>query len=56
MLIEIDDENMGLFDFVGIKLYLEEKLGAPVDLVEPEGLSKYIKDDVLREAEPVYEA
>lgn len=55
LIIEVE-RPMGLFEFAGIKVELEEKLGTSVDLVEPGGLSKYIKDDVLREAEQIYTA
>ena len=55
LLIEISDDNMGFFEFAGIQYDLEQHLNAQVDLVEPEALSKYIRDDVLSEAQPVYE-
>jgi len=45
---------IGLFTFVGIKQNLEAKLGRPVDLVTPNGLSHYIRDKVLSEAEVIY--
>jgi len=47
--------GVGLFKFVGIQQDLEEKLGRGVDLVTPDGLSKYIKKEVLSEAKKVYE-
>lgn len=47
--------GIGLFEFVGIQQDLEKKLGREVDLVTPDGLSKYIKDEVLSEAKKVYE-
>ena len=47
--------GIGLFGFVGIQQDLEKKLGREIDLVTPDGLSKYIKDKVLDEAKKVYE-
>ena len=55
LLVDVAD-TMGLFEFIGLKLYLERVLGTSVDLVETEALSKYLKDDVVREAEVLYEA
>lgn len=42
---------VGLFDFVRIKFELSDLLGRQVDLVSEKGLSKYIRDEVLAEAE-----
>ena len=42
-------KNMGLFDFVGIKLELEEKLKKNVDLVEYKTIKPLIKDRILQE-------
>jgi len=39
-----------LFEFVRLKLYLEEELGRKVDLVTPEALRKELRDAILREA------
>ena len=47
--------GIGLFKFIGIQQDFEKKLGREVDLVTPDGLSKYIRDDVLTEAKKVYE-
>jgi predicted nucleotidyltransferase len=43
-------EPVGLFAFVGLKLYLEEILGRPVDLAEPEALHQRLRDKILAEA------
>ena len=42
-----------LFDLGGLQVELEEALGVPVQIVTPEDLSKYFRDEVLAEAEPV---
>ena len=47
---------IGLFDFVRITRELSEVLGREVDLVSENGLSKYIRDEVLAEAEVLYVA
>ena len=54
LLIEIVGQ-MGLFEFVGLKQYLEKQMGINIDLVEKESLSKYFRDEVISEAAPLYE-
>ena len=44
------------FGFIGIQDELSEIVGRPVDLQTPASLSKYFRDEVLREAEAVYDA
>ena len=44
-----------LFDLVDIQDAFAQILGKTVDVGTPEGLSKYIRDRVLAEAETVYE-
>ncbi len=39
-----------LFDLAGLLVDLQNLLGCNVDIVEPEGLHRYIKDRVMREA------
>jgi len=46
---------IGLFEFVEIQQYLADALGKTVDLLTPESLSKYFRDEVLKQAELVYE-
>lgn len=46
---------IGLFEFVEIQQYLADALGKTVDLLTPQSLSKYFRDEVLKHAEPVYE-
>lgn len=40
-----------LFEFVGLKLYLEEALGVTVDLSMPSGLRPYLAPYVMREVQ-----
>ncbi len=54
LLIELK-ENVGLFDFIAMQEELSKHLKQRVDLGQPDALSKYIKDTVLKEAEVVYE-
>lgn len=42
-------KGLGLFNFVGIKLELEEKLHLKVDLLTYNSLNKYLKKRVLQE-------
>ena len=42
-----------LIDLVGLKLRLQELLGCPVDVVEEDGLSPYLRDEILRDARPL---
>jgi predicted nucleotidyltransferase len=46
---------IGFFEFVEIQRYLADALGKTVDLLTPESLSKYFRDEVLKQAELVYE-
>jgi len=41
---------VGLFEFVRLKLRLEQILGCEVDLVTPDALRPTMKDDILQEA------
>lgn len=50
ILVEIGQRPFGLFEFVGLQLYLEELLGRPVDLVTPDTLKRQIRSRVLEEA------
>lgn len=44
------DAEIGLFEFVELKIALSDLLGVPVDLVTPDALHPALKDDILREA------
>jgi uncharacterized protein len=48
----LDDPLHGttLLNLIGLEQELTQLLSAKVDLLTPDGLSKYIRDDVLREA------
>nr|WP_255727812.1 hypothetical protein [Rhodohalobacter sulfatireducens] len=52
MLVKID-KKMSLLEFIGIQQELEDKLGMKVDLVEYEALKPALKEDILRDEEPV---
>jgi len=55
VLVEFEPERVpGLIGFVGIEEELAQMLGRKVDLNTPRSLSKYFRDEVLREAEVVY--
>lgn len=42
-----------LFDLTGLKAELEQALGVPIDIVTSTGLHRFIRDEVLAEAQPV---
>ncbi len=49
--ILVDFERpVGLFEFARLKMYLEDVLDRPVDLVTPEALRQELREDILREA------
>jgi predicted nucleotidyltransferase len=48
------DETPG-FGFIDVQDELSEILGHPVDLHTPASLSKYFRNEVLREAEALYD-
>jgi uncharacterized protein len=47
--------RLGLFEFVGIAQDLEDALDKKVDLVTEDGLSKYIRENVMRDLQTIYE-
>lgn len=55
MLVEFDGTQT-LFQLIQTKYKLEENLKVAVDLVTKESLSKYFREDVLREAKVIYGA
>ncbi len=48
-------KNKSLFDFVGLKLELEEKLGKKVDLVSYNAIKPLLKDIILKDERIIYE-
>ena len=48
-------KTMSLFKIIKTQLRLEERLGRKVDFIEKNSLDKYIKDEVIKEAQKVYE-
>ncbi len=56
ILVELEPKvRVGLFRFAEMQEILSQCLGKKVDLLTPQGLSKYIRDQVLQEAETIYE-
>lgn len=57
MLVEfLPGESKSLLDLGGMLMELREMLGREVDLRTPRDLSRYFRDQVLREARPLYAA
>ncbi|HEU24674.1 nucleotidyltransferase family protein [Athalassotoga sp.] len=48
ILVELDD-NLSLFDYIRMKLEIEEILGKSVDLVEYNTIKPFIKSKILEE-------
>lgn len=48
-------KTMSLFKIIRMQNRLEKELGQKVDFIEKNSLDKYIKDDILKEAEKIYE-
>lgn len=47
------EKGRSLLDLIAIQVDLEELLGCKVDITTEAGLSPYIKDNVLKEAQPL---
>jgi predicted nucleotidyltransferase len=57
LLVEFEpDQRIGLLQMARIERELSELIGRKVDLRTPADLSRYFRDDVLREAEVQYAA
>lgn len=52
LLVKID-KKISLLEFIGIQQEIEDELGMKVDLVEYDAIKPALKDDILREEEPV---
>ena len=56
VLVEFTPEShVGLFKYVEIQNTIEDHIQKKVDLLTPEGLSKFFRDDIISEAELIYE-
>ncbi len=56
LIIRIDRESresFGLFDLIRVKHYLEDALGAEVDLTTEEGIKPQLKERILGERIPI---
>ncbi len=54
LLLELE-EPVGYFELVRMQSALEKSLGHKVDLVTPKALSKYFREEVIKEAQNIYE-
>jgi predicted nucleotidyltransferase len=52
LLVKID-QKISLLEFIGIQQELEDELGMKVDLVEYEAIKPALKEDILRDEDPV---
>src|SRR5271170_7212468 len=50
------DQRVSLFDLGGMTIELRELLGRDVDLRTPNDLSRYFRDEVLRNVRPLFAA
>ena len=56
ILVEFDKNHIpGLFDISRMEIELSETIGRKVDLRTPEDLSRYFRDEVVKNAEVHYE-
>ncbi|MFO8241528.1 MAG: nucleotidyltransferase family protein [Dissulfuribacterales bacterium] len=56
ILVEFDKDHMpGLFDISRMEIELSETVGRKVDLRTPEDLSRYFRDEVVKNSEVHYE-
>ena len=56
ILVEFDDNHIpGLFDVERMEMELSEMAGRKIDLRTPGDLSRYFRDEVVREAQALYE-
>lgn len=53
LLVEIDNPQLTLLQFVELRDFLSDLLGVSVDLVEKETLKPALGEQILHEAEPV---
>jgi predicted nucleotidyltransferase len=57
LLVEFEqDHTPGLFSIVRMEIELTETLGRKVDLRTPDDLSKYFRDEVMRNARLAYQS
>ncbi len=56
VLVEFEEGRTPGFRYFGIQDELAQLLGRKVDLLTPAGLSRYFRDDVLEQAEVIYDA
>ena len=56
VLVEFEpDAHISLFDLVEIQNNMEDHIQKKVDLLTPDSLSKFFRDEVINEAELIYE-
>lgn len=57
LLVEFDESHIpGLITLAGMEIELSDKIGRKVDIRTPRDLSRYFRDEVVRQAEVQYEA
>ena len=56
VLIEfLPSARIGFFKLAQIKRNMERSIKKPIDLLTPEAISRYFRDQILKEAEVIYE-
>ena len=56
VLVEFEPEHIPGLGFFAMQRELTDMLGRTVDLHTPNSISRYFRDEVLQEAEPIYVA
>lgn len=50
------NKNKSLLDLIGLKLDLEDRLGKSVDMLSYKGISKFLKNIILKDQKIIYES
>lgn len=53
ILVEIDDNKMGLLGFIRLKNLIERSIKRKIDLVEYECIRKELREDILKDEIPI---
>lgn len=56
LLVEFSpDAVIGFFSLIDLKDHIEHALGKPVDLLTPDAISRYLREDILNQTDLIYE-
>jgi hypothetical protein len=56
LLVEFSPDSLiGYFSLIELKDYMEREIGLPVDIVTPDSISQYLKEEIIDNADLIYE-